>query len=116
MSVFGSVSSILHQCVFCLLELSVFPMRNGYFPFFFRYHHFMVDEFIHVVGWKNTQKIDVFISYFFESFFNLEVTIPSVTFYTPPKSLFMSSFAFFLCFFHYVICNVRIECISHIFF
>ena len=34
MSVFGSMSSMLHQWVPPLLEMSVFAIRNGYFPFF----------------------------------------------------------------------------------
>ena len=43
---------------------------------FYRNHHFMIDEFIHIVSGKTTHRVIVyvFISYVFESFFNLEIT------------------------------------------
>ena len=34
MSAFGSISSMLHQCVPFLSELSVFAIKKRYFPFF----------------------------------------------------------------------------------
>ena len=49
MPVFDSTFSMLHQYLPPLLKLSVFAIRNGYFPFFFRNDRFMSNEFVHVV-------------------------------------------------------------------
>ena len=75
MSVFGSISSILHQSVAPLLELSVLAMTNG-FSFLFQKSS-MHDWWICSCSLmeKHPQNCYyVLISYIFESFFNLKIT------------------------------------------
>ena len=85
------------------------------FSIYFRYHHFMIYEFVHVARRKNTHKGVTYILIFhiFERFFNLEIADSISHFFTPPKRLFMYSLLF-LCFFYYIICNVRIKCFSQV--
>ena len=65
--------------------------------FFFRNHCCMINKFIHIVWWKNTHKIVIyiFISYNFEDWFNRNYWFLWTFFYIPPKRLFKLSFAFF---------------------
>ena len=51
---FDSMSSMLHQCIPSLSELSVFAIKKGCFS---RYHIFRINKFVRVDCWKNTNKI-----------------------------------------------------------
>ena len=98
-------------CYSCLYEL------RGYFPFFFRNHHFVVNEFIHIVWGKNSHKIVfyVFIPYIFENLFNLEIADSFAHFFLLTEQIIYVFFYFFLCFFYYVICHIRFEGFFHAF-
>ena len=56
MSCFGSISSMLHQCVLPFSELSVFAITKGYFPIFSGNHGSMINKFVHMIWWKKTQQ------------------------------------------------------------
>ena len=78
MSCFGSISSILHQCVPHFRTVSV-RYNEGIFSFFFRCHSCMVNKFIHMIRGKTPTKSSS-IYMFFEVFSNCELLIPLLIF------------------------------------
>ena len=115
-SVFGSMSSTLHQWVSFLLELSVFTTTNGYFPFFWKIRN-MINKFFHMVWRKSPHKIIIYIIVIniSKNFFILKITNPINHFFNQKDYLY-KFFCFCACFLHYVVSNVRFKNFSSFYF
>ena len=118
MSVFGSISSILHQCIQPFSLLSVLAIMKEYLPCFSDIvATWLINLFIWLEG-KTPTKLSSKSSslMFFMAFSIWKLLTPLLIVTRPQKDLIVFFFCLVLCFFHDAVCYVRIQCSLNVFF